>query len=102
MSKLCKVVREARIIRQRSAEGQLNREALRSILKDSKASPQDKDDAARKLQCRRVNESKSRTNRRCQVCGRPKGVLRFFGLCRLCLREFADKGLLPGVRKSSW
>ncbi|QSB04528.1 type Z 30S ribosomal protein S14 [Natronoglycomyces albus] len=39
---------------------------------------------------------------RCQKCGRPKAVYRKFGLCRVCLREMAHRGELPGVHKASW
>ena len=39
---------------------------------------------------------------RCSVCGRPRGYIRFFGICRVCLRNFAGNGFLPGVKKSSW
>ena len=39
---------------------------------------------------------------RCSRCGRPRSVYRKFGLCRICLRELALKGELPGVTKSSW
>ena len=39
---------------------------------------------------------------RCNRCGRPRAVFRKFGLCRICLREMAHAGELPGVRKSSW
>ena len=39
---------------------------------------------------------------RCQRCGRPHSVFRKFGLCRICLREMAHRGELPGVHKSSW
>ena len=39
---------------------------------------------------------------RCQRCGRPHSVYRKFGLCRICLREMALGGQLPGVSKSSW
>ncbi|PKQ24062.1 MAG: type Z 30S ribosomal protein S14 [Actinobacteria bacterium HGW-Actinobacteria-5] len=39
---------------------------------------------------------------RCTRCGRPKAVFRKFGLCRICVRELAHKGELPGVIKSSW
>lgn len=39
---------------------------------------------------------------RCTRCGRPKSVYRKFGLCRICLRELAHAGELPGVTKSSW
>jgi small subunit ribosomal protein S14 len=43
-----------------------------------------------------------RHRNRCQLCGRPRGYLRFFGLCRICFRELAHKGELPGVKKASW
>jgi small subunit ribosomal protein S14 len=39
---------------------------------------------------------------RCTRCGRPRGYYRKFGLCRICLRELASRGELPGVRKASW
>ncbi len=39
---------------------------------------------------------------RCNLCGRPHGYFRYFGICRICLRENAHKGNLPGVVKSSW
>jgi small subunit ribosomal protein S14 len=39
---------------------------------------------------------------RCQVCGRPRSVIRQFALCRICFREFASKGQIPGVTKASW
>lgn len=39
---------------------------------------------------------------RCRVCGRPRGFMRKFGLCRICFREFANKGEIPGVKKASW
>ncbi|UNX54356.1 type Z 30S ribosomal protein S14 [Georgenia sp. TF02-10] len=39
---------------------------------------------------------------RCQRCGRPRSVYRKFGLCRICLREMALRGELPGITKSSW
>lgn len=44
----------------------------------------------------------SRTIRRCWRCGRRHGYLRLFDLCRICVRELANQGNLPGVRKSSW
>lgn len=39
---------------------------------------------------------------RCSECGRSRGYIGFFGLCRICAREKAHKGLLPGVTKASW
>ena len=43
-----------------------------------------------------------RHRNRCRKCGRPRAVLRKFGLCRICVREMAHAGELPGVSKSSW
>jgi small subunit ribosomal protein S14 len=43
-----------------------------------------------------------RQNNRCPICGRTRGYLRDFGVCRICFRELALEGKIPGVRKSSW
>jgi len=45
---------------------------------------------------------KVRAYTRCQRCGRPRAVFRKFGLCRICLRELAHAGEVPGVTKASW
>ena len=50
----------------------------------------------------RPQRFKVRNYSRCNRCGRPRAVFRKFGLCRICLREMAHAGELPGVRKSSW
>lgn len=39
---------------------------------------------------------------RCRLCGRARAVYRKFGLCRICFRDMANKGLIPGVMKASW
>ena len=39
---------------------------------------------------------------RCNRCGRPRAVYKKFGLCRICLRERAHEGVIPGMTKSSW
>ncbi|MBA3471246.1 MAG: type Z 30S ribosomal protein S14 [Herpetosiphonaceae bacterium] len=39
---------------------------------------------------------------RCKRCGRPRAYMRKFGICRICFRELANQGLIPGVTKSSW
>ena len=44
----------------------------------------------------------TRIVRRCSQCGRKRGYLRDFGLCRICFRESAEAGHIPGIRKSSW
>jgi small subunit ribosomal protein S14 len=45
---------------------------------------------------------KAREYSRCRRCGRPRAVYRKFGLCRICLRELAHAGEIPGMTKSSW
>ena len=55
-----------------------------------------------------INRSKrepkfsTRAHNRCQICGRPRGYIGRFAICRLCFRELAWKGELPGVKKASW
>jgi small subunit ribosomal protein S14 len=44
----------------------------------------------------------TRVHHRCRICGRPRGFMRRFGVCRLCFRELAWKGEIPGVKKASW
>ena len=39
---------------------------------------------------------------RCKLCGRPRAVYRKFGICRICFRNMASDGLIPGVKKASW
>jgi small subunit ribosomal protein S14 len=43
-----------------------------------------------------------RIKRRCKICGRSRAVYRKFGICRICFRDMASDGLIPGVRKASW
>jgi small subunit ribosomal protein S14 len=51
---------------------------------------------------RRTPKFKVRGYNRCQICGRPRGYIRKFHLCRICFRELAVQGVIPGVTKSSW
>ena len=44
----------------------------------------------------------TRAYTRCSRCGRSHGVLKKYGICRICFRELANEGKLPGVKKSSW
>ena len=44
----------------------------------------------------------TRAYNRCKICGRPHAYLRKFGICRICFRELAYKGQIPGVKKASW
>ncbi len=51
---------------------------------------------------KRTPKFSSRVIRRCWRCGRNHGYIRDFELCRICFRELAEKGELPGIKKSSW
>lgn len=44
----------------------------------------------------------TRIYNRCELCGRPRGYMGFFGICRICFRELATNGEVPGVKKASW
>lgn len=44
----------------------------------------------------------TRHRNRCRLCGRPRAVYRKFGICRICFRTLAGRGLIPGVKKASW
>jgi small subunit ribosomal protein S14 len=54
------------------------------------------------VKSRRKPKYKVRQHNRCMICGRPRSYMRLFGLCRICFRERALRGELPGVTKSSW
>lgn len=51
---------------------------------------------------KRKNKFEVRKYNRCKRCGRPRGYMRKFGLCRICFRELALAGQIPGVVKASW
>ncbi|MBU4600730.1 type Z 30S ribosomal protein S14 [Patescibacteria group bacterium] len=60
---------------------------------------------ARKAQIAKSNKNpkySTRIVRRCWRCGRNRGYMRDFGLCRICFRELANSGDVPGITKSSW
>ena len=50
----------------------------------------------------KTQKFKTREYNRCKLCGRPHGYIRKFGICRICFRELAHKGEIPGVKKASW
>ena len=54
------------------------------------------------IKANRKPKFSSRAYTRCERCGRPHGVLRKYKLCRICFRELASVGQIPGVKKSSW
>lgn len=78
------------------------RDKLRKLAKSIQVSYEERIAAQESLQKLSTNGSAVRQCRRCQLCGRPRGVFRKFGLCRLCLRVAFNRGDVPGVRKASW
>lgn len=50
----------------------------------------------------RGNKFRVRHHNRCGICGRPRGYMRRFDMCRVCFRKLANEGQIPGVTKSSW
>ena len=56
---------------------------------------------ALKIKCEKEPKFSTRRYNRCSRCGRPHGVSRKFGICRICLRELAYKGEIPGMKKAS-
>ena len=57
---------------------------------------------SQRVRQQRGSKYKTRNYNRCKRCGRPRAYLRKFGLCRICLREIAHEGMIPGLTKSSW
>lgn len=57
---------------------------------------------AQKIKSESTPKYAVRHRNRCKLCGRPRAVYRKFGICRICFRSLALKGLIPGVKKSSW
>ena len=57
---------------------------------------------AMKIKQQRKQKFSTREYTRCNICGRPHSVLRKYGICRICFRELAYKGQIPGVKKASW
>ena len=51
---------------------------------------------------KRKQKFSNREYSRCKICGRPHSVLKKYGICRICFRELAYKGQIPGVKKASW
>ncbi|HEY3287110.1 MAG TPA: 30S ribosomal protein S14 [Gemmatimonadaceae bacterium] len=78
------------------------RKALKAVIQNPNASDEEKTAAQFALQKLPRNSSPSRIRNRCQMTGRSRGYEGAFGLSRIALREMANNGLLPGVRKASW
>jgi small subunit ribosomal protein S14 len=54
------------------------------------------------VKSQRKPKFKVQHHNRCSICGRPRGYMRKFGICRICFRDLSLNGFIPGVRKASW
>lgn len=101
MAKKSMIAREAVRVKLSSTKGK-KRFELRSIIANPSTSYDDKMQAVIALNKRPRDESPCRIKNRCRRCGRPRAVYRRFALCRICLRETAMRGDVPGLTKASW
>lgn len=77
------------------------RAELKAIAEDTARSVEQRMEARQKLASLPLNSSPVRVKNRCEITGRPRGYMRFFGLSRIAMRDLALKGQLPGVRKGN-
>jgi len=84
------------------AQKYAKRQELKKIIKSFETSEEDRLEAIRKLHKMPKNSSPVRPRNRCQLTGRPRAFYRKFKVSRLCFRELALSGMIPGVTKSSW
>jgi len=101
MAKVCMTEREKKrkkMVKSYAAK----RAALKAIIKDRNAPPEERFQATLKLAKLPRNSSKVRMRNRCALTGRPRGYFRKLNLSRIALRDLASRGELPGVVKSSW
>ena len=101
MAKLALINREvkrAALVKKYAAK----RAALEAAIADQSKTEEERYEARLQLQKLPRNANPTRQRNRCSVTGRPRGVYHKFGLCRLKIREYAFRGEIPGVTKSSW
>lgn len=101
MAKKSMIAREALRV-MLSTKGKAKRQELSSIAANPESTYDEKIQAVVLLNKRPRDESPCRVKNRCCRCARPRAVYRRFGLCRLCLRETAMRGDVPGLTKASW
>jgi small subunit ribosomal protein S14 len=101
MAKLSSINKNER--RKKLVKQYANRYAkLKAIADDESAADGDRLMARLKMAELPRNANPTRVRNRCATTGRPRGYYRKFGLCRIELRDLANKGMIPGVTKSSW
>jgi small subunit ribosomal protein S14 len=101
LAKKCKVEQTKRCARL-VAQHKDRRDELVALIKHPDTSPEDRENAYRRLARMPRDASATRLRRRCDLSGRPRGYMRKFRLSRITFRDLALEGKLPGVTKSSW
>ena len=101
MAKLSIINREAKRAKL-VAKFAAKRADLRAAINNDKLTDEERMAARLKIQQLPRNANPTRQRNRCRVTGRPRGVYKKFGLCRIKLREAAMRGEVPGMTKSSW
>lgn len=95
-------IQKDRLKRKVSAEMEAQRNELRATARDFRLSPQERLQARLKLHTLRSESRPISIRDRCVVTGRARGVVRDFKISRIIMREWAHRGMLPGVTKASW
>lgn len=90
--------KRAKLVDQKRAK----RAEYKKIIKSFTATEEEKTEALKKIGKLPKNSSPIRMRNRCQLTGRPRAYYRKFRLSRLCFRELASTGMIPGVVKASW
>ncbi|HLB57195.1 MAG: 30S ribosomal protein S14 [Gammaproteobacteria bacterium RIFCSPHIGHO2_02_FULL_42_13] len=80
----------------------VRRDELKKVAREAYAKGDIPWDVYARLQKMPRDAHRTRIRNRCRLCGRPRGVYRRFGMCRMCLRKYAMLGYIPGLVKSSW
>ena len=101
------MAKKSKIVREKKLENLIfkyskARSDLKKIISNPESSIKEKEFAVNKLDSLPRRSSSTRIRNRCFATGRPRGVLRKFNLSRLCFREMALKGEIPGITKASW
>ena len=78
------------------------RQALKKIILDMSQPDEDRMKAVDTLNAMKNNSSVTRLRNRCSMTGRSRGFLRKFKMSRICFRELANQGIIPGITKASW
>ncbi|AEI88362.1 MAG: 30S ribosomal protein S14 [Candidatus Midichloria mitochondrii] len=101
MAKTSIVQRNKKRIRM-ADDNRAKRQELKDVIYNKNLSLEERFQAQLKLAKIPRNSSKTRIRNMCEITGRAKGFYRDFKVSRICLRELASEGLLPGVKKASW